>query len=87
MLNAYGMRMTSRKFRSEKAAILEEVLLKLCNSRLSKVQIWLRSCWHKSPDKDDILLAVIKVRVWLLPCRHFFFKKPLYGCCHADIFL
>ena len=26
MLNAYSMRMTSRKFRSEKAVILEEVL-------------------------------------------------------------
>ena len=33
---------------------------------LTKVQIWLISYWHKSPDVALSLLALIKVQMWLL---------------------
>ena len=66
MLNAYNEKMTSCGLRSEKVVNLEELL----SIKLSlKTSLSIFAIAHfQSPDKANILLALIKVRVWLLPC-------------------
>ena len=68
MLNAYSVRMTSRGLRSEKVAILEEVLSIKFYLKHS-LSIFAIAHFQKS-DMADILLALTKVHIWLISCWH-----------------
>ena len=68
MLNAYSVRMNSRRLRSEKVAILEEVLSIKFSLRhaLSIFAI----AHFQNPDRANILLALTKVHIWLISYWH-----------------
>ena len=85
MLNAYNVRMISRRLESKKVAILEEVLsikFFLKHSLSIFVITHFRKSRYgccpagifKSPDMVIVLLAF------------FFKKKPRYDCCHAGTY-
>ena len=95
MLNAYSMRMTSRGLGSDKAEILEEVLLikfslkhSLSIFAITHFQKTKYGCCpariFKSTDMVVVLLAFSKAQIWLL--SYWNFQKLKYGCCPAGIF-
>ena len=69
MLNAYRVRVTSCRLRSEKAAILEEVLsIKI--SLKHYISVFAISHFQKSRYDLYIFGIFPKTRLWLLTCWH-----------------